>query len=363
MRTSEYKVFSRKFHDKLGHSPIVAQMELTFRCPLDCNHCYTACYNNPEKAGEELSTIHAKRVLDKCRQAGTVWLCFTGGDPLIREDFSELYSYARTSGFITTVFSSLTRMSDEVFDIFRKQPPFNIETTLNAATPGTYKAITKTDLFHTQLKNIKRLLKSKVEVRIKTQVTRENVSEIEKIKSLVESMGREFRPSIMLFARLDHDTSPCGLRLNPKEAIRINKIYGYYDEETRQAVKKLKLKDMITEPTDKLFTCAIGGHGFYISPEGRMFLCSSLREPDYGLLDKKATVREGFERLNRQVRTMQFKTKSICRSCRYRLICDWCAARAVLEKGALEEPVKYFCTMTKEIIKQEEETRLKEVCK
>lgn len=352
MKTKEYKDFSWRLHKEAGHKPIVAQMELTFRCPLHCTHCYTDCYNNAKSKKDELSTAQVKTILDKCRQAGVVWFCFTGGDPMVRRDFVTIYNYAKELGFIINVFSSLTSMSDEVFDAFKKNPPFNIETTLNAATPATYKKVTKTGLFQRHLKNIKRLNAGNIEVRVKTQITKQNIHEIDKIKSLVEGLGKDFRPSTMLFARLNRDTVPCSLRLSPKEAIRVNKEYGYYDEEVQPPGKKLKLKDMITEPTDKLFTCATGGHAFCISSQGRMFLCSCLRKPDYNLFDKKATVREGFDKLNRTVHSMKFKTESICRSCRYRMICKWCPARAALEKGFLEEPIEHFCRMTEEIIKE-----------
>jgi len=250
-------------------------------------------------------------------------------------------------------------MDKEILELFKKQPPFGIETTLNAATPETYKRVTGTDLFAKQIDSIKKLTANNIEVRVKTQVTKLNISEIDKIKQLVESLGKDFRPSTMLFSRLDCDTAPCDLRLEPKEAIRVNKKYGYYDEEVELPGGKLEIKDMITEPFDKLFSCATGGHAFQISPLGEMFLCSCLRKPDYDLLKKGASVEEGFKSLNEKVHKMQFKTDSICRACKHRLICKWCPGRAVLEKGALEEPIEYFCEMTKEIIKEDESQRMK----
>lgn len=324
---------------------------MTYNCPLHCNHCYTDCYNSLEHKRRELSTEHVKQALDKCKQAKTVWLCFTGGDPLTRKDFPEIYLYAKKLGFIINVFSSLTCMDKKMLELFKKHPPFNIETTLNAVTPRTYYKITRAYLFEKQIDSIKKLITNNIEVRIKTQVTKFNIGEIDKIKSLVERLGRQFRPSTMLFARLNHDTAPCNLRLEPKEAVRVNGKYGYYEEEeVRLPGKKLQLEDMITEPFDKLFSCAVGGHSFWISPEGKMFLCTCLREPSYNLLEKGATVQKGFDRLNKEVHSMKFKTNSICRSCRYRMLCKWCPARALLEKDSLEEPIEHFCKMTDEVV-------------
>lgn len=354
MKTKEYKNFSWQFHQKAGRKPIVAQIELTYKCLLHCKYCYTACYNNKENIKKELPAGEIKKILDKCRQAKTLWLCFTGGDPLTRKDFPEIYLYAKKMGFIVSVFSSLTFMDKGILRIFKKQPPFGIETTLNAATPVVYRKVTGAGFFREQIDNIKKLISNGINVRIKTQITRLNVGEIDKIKDLVESLGRDFRPSTMIFAGLDHDISPCRLRLGPGEAIRINKEYGYYDEDVRLAGEKLQIEDMITKPFNKLFSCAIGGHAFEISPQGRMFLCSCLKKPDYDLLKKGSTIQEGFNKLNRQVHGMKFKTDSICRSCKHRLICKWCPGRAMLERGSLEKSIDYFCSLTKEALRQKE---------
>ncbi len=353
IRTEEYGDFSQDLHAEAGHKPIVAQMELTCRCPLHCRHCYTDCFNNKESAGKELSTSQVKKIMDKCKRGGVVWFCLTGGDPMVRKDFGELYLYSKKLGFITSVFSSLVALNEDILEIFRTSPPFNVETTLNAATPEKYKEITRTDLFKKHIASLKKLLKNKVPVRAKTQVTKQNISQIKKIKKLVESSGLDFRPSTMLHARLDHGLGTCSLRLDPQNAVSINRIYGYFDdEESIRAGEKVDIKKMIGKPTDdKLLSCAAGGHAFWINPQGKMLICGNLRMFDYDLLKKGNTVKKGFYALNKKVHSLRFKTKSICRFCKYRLICKWCPGRAFLETGSLEKPIDYFCRLTEETVK------------
>lgn len=355
IKDQEYKGFSWEVHQKAGHKPIVAQMEATFRCPLHCEHCYSDCYNNRQMAKKELSTRQIKEILDKCKEDEVFWFCFTGGDPLMREDFAEIYCYAKNLGFITTIFSSLIPLNQKILETFKRYPPFNIETTLNAATFQKYKEITRTNFFKKQIEAIRRLQKNNLPIRVKTQITRQNIGQIDRIKRLVESLGLKFRPSTMICARLNGDTYPCHLRVEPKEAVRVNKHYGYFEEEEEQLPhQRLDLKKLIGEPkTDKLLSCAAGGHAFWITTQGRMTVCSILRKPDYDLLKKGHTVKEGFYRLTEEVHSLRFKNKkSRCRSCKYRLICKWCPARAYLEKGSLEEPIEYFCQQVKEVLKR-----------
>ena len=82
---------------------MVGQFELTHRCNLRCQHCYIV--RNNKKA--ELTYKEICRVIDEVRKEGCLWLCLTGGEPLLREDFLDIYSYAYKKGFIITIFTNL----------------------------------------------------------------------------------------------------------------------------------------------------------------------------------------------------------------------------------------------------------------
>jgi len=273
---------------------------------------------------------------------------------MMRKEFAELYLYAKKLGFITSVFSPIVSMGDEILKAFIASLPFNIETTLNAATHSKYKEITKTGLFKKHIQNIKVLLKNKIPVRVKTQITKQNIGQIDGIKRLVESLGLDFRPSTMLHARLNCNTRPCALRLEPKKAVSVNKRYGFFDEEeSRRPGQKFDIEKLIGKPeNDKLLTCAAGGHAFWISPEGKMLICGNLRMLDYDLSKRGTSVKQGFYKLHKKIHGLRFKTKSKCRQCEYRLICKWCAGRAILETGSLEEPIDYFCRLTEETLEK-----------
>jgi MoaA/NifB/PqqE/SkfB family radical SAM enzyme len=100
IHSREYKNWSADVHQKFSDKPIVMQMEITYQCPIHCLHCYSDCYNNKEYAKNELSTEEIKLIMDKIYAAGCMWFTFTGGDPMIRKDFIELYDYAKDKGFI-----------------------------------------------------------------------------------------------------------------------------------------------------------------------------------------------------------------------------------------------------------------------
>ena len=73
--------------------PLALLAELTYRCPLACPYC-----SNPLELARyrnELTTAEWLRVLSEAAQLGVVQVHFSGGEPLLRKDLSELVRHAR----------------------------------------------------------------------------------------------------------------------------------------------------------------------------------------------------------------------------------------------------------------------------
>jgi 12,18-didecarboxysiroheme deacetylase len=75
--------------------PVVV-WNVTRRCNLKCVHCYAQARN--EEFPGELSTEEGKAVLDDLAAFGSPVILFSGGEPLIRPDLTELAAYAVGKG-------------------------------------------------------------------------------------------------------------------------------------------------------------------------------------------------------------------------------------------------------------------------
>jgi len=47
-----------------------------------------------------------------------LWILFTGGEPLLRPDFLEIYTYAKKKGLLVTIFTNGTLIDDNLADYF-----------------------------------------------------------------------------------------------------------------------------------------------------------------------------------------------------------------------------------------------------
>jgi radical SAM protein with 4Fe4S-binding SPASM domain len=343
MKERQYKTFSLSTHKKNWRlrKPNVCQFELTFNCDFHCLYCYSDCYNNPADIKKELSTKQVKFILDKVYKAGCIWLCFTGGDPLKRKDFLEIYAYAKKKGFIISIFTNGYSLTEKIANFLKSQPPFVIEMTLNSVNKKTFAEISQVpDSFEKTIEGINMLIKRRIPIKIKTMVLKNNFKELPELENFVNNLALRFQPSPFIQARLDKDTAPCSLRVSPEE------LFSYFsgDNLGEDDCYNLKQENKNQKFSNNLFNCAAGSlDGISIDPYGRMFFCNCLREPSIDLL--KQEINEGLLELFPKMREKIFTHNALCGNCLIRRLCRSCPGKAFLEKYDLEGRLEWFCKL------------------
>jgi len=83
--------FSEKLYQRAAqlNVPVSGGLELTQRCHLKCIHCYID--DQPVCCANELSTTEIFTFFDQMAECGCLWLLITGGEPLLRRDFTDVY--------------------------------------------------------------------------------------------------------------------------------------------------------------------------------------------------------------------------------------------------------------------------------
>ena len=88
-----YGEFSLGLHRYFGDKrvPVEASLEITRRCPLECQHCYNNLPMGDLAArNRELSKQEYEQLLTELADMGVIWLLFTGGEIFARKDFLEI---------------------------------------------------------------------------------------------------------------------------------------------------------------------------------------------------------------------------------------------------------------------------------
>ena len=263
--------------DKLTHLPerfpYSCQWEVTCRCNLHCLMCYTDCFNRPDVIRQELSSTEILRIMDELAKAGTLELCLTGGEPLARPDFFQLYDHAIRCGFLVTVFSNGTLITEAHADRFAALRPHRIEISLHGKTRETFERITLGQGSYDRcLQAIRLLLDRQIPLVLKSTAMTLNHHEILDVKRYVESLGTvRYKLGEDIRPELDGGAGPFQYALSEQDLAGLNR----QDSDLwRDACRR----DSAEPPP-----CRSGMHAFHIDAYGQLQLCSGNRRQSYDL--------------------------------------------------------------------------------
>ena len=91
-------------------NPTNGTFELTVRCNLHCKMCLFR-HADSENAALRTSELTAAEWIDLARQAaeaGTLGLLITGGEPMLRPDFCEIWEGVYRQGFVMELYTNAT---------------------------------------------------------------------------------------------------------------------------------------------------------------------------------------------------------------------------------------------------------------
>ncbi len=91
--------------------PVVV-WNVTKKCNLKCVHCYA--HADSVGTDDELTTIEGKRLIDDLAEFGSPVILFSGGEPLMRPDLTELAGYAVEKGMRTVISTNGTLITHKV---------------------------------------------------------------------------------------------------------------------------------------------------------------------------------------------------------------------------------------------------------
>src|SRR6266849_6608440 len=346
MNVATYADLSHTIHNHYASRrvPLEVSIEVTRRCPLECLHCYNNLPMGDLSArNRELSTVEHFKLLDELAELGCLWLLYTGGEIFARKDFLEIYTIAKKKGFLITLFTNGTLVTERTADYLREWPPFAIEITLYGRTKETYEALTGIQGSYARcLHGIELLRERGLPLKLKTVPTTVNKHEVVAMKQFAEQeLHLEFKFDSLVNLRIDCSQSPLGVRLSPEEVVALDLHSPAVAIEYRQLAEREMRQPPALENIDTVYSCGGGMNSFAIDPYGHMSICVLSHQESYDI--RSGSVKEGWEQFLSRVRSRERKRISKCVSCRIHSLCSMCPANGELENGDPESPVEFLC--------------------
>ena len=346
METLTYGAFSESLHRQVRavRAPLNGTIEVTRRCPLVCAHCYNNLPMGDRQAQvQELTVAEHRRILDEMAEAGCLWLLYTGGEIFARPDFLDIYTHAKRTGFIVTLYTNGILIDERIADYLVEWRPFSIEITLYGRTRETYERLTGVrGSFDRCMRAVALLLERELPLKLKTVAVTLNKHEIWDMQRYAEELGVEFRFDSEMNPRIDCSQSPLAVRLTPEECVALDLQDPRRLSEWRLFAEQFLRPVHSPETSDQLYHCGGGVDSFGISPYGHMSICVLSQRDTYDL--RTGSFQEGWEGFLRRIRDNKKITRlTKCIQCELKAMCGMCPANGELENGDPESPVDFLC--------------------
>lgn len=343
-----------------GRIPTTCYIALTHRCSLRCRHCYLGDQQEIRRhADKELSFGDLVSILDQLREAGTLYLVFTGGEVMLRPDFGRIYEYAIRQGFLVTILSNGTLIDRDIIKLFRKYPPRTVEISMYGATAETYEQVTQVKGSHTRFaQGIQLLAENKIRFMLKSMIMTINHHELDAMEAIADGYGVRYNHDAALFPCVAHPDnggrSNCGdsagpdctcgglddplrLRIDPEQAVELD----FGTEKRRQKWAKSWRHEKDKKIPDCLFTCFATVTSGYINPYGILQPCVLNPYPNVDL--RNVPFLEGWNGALATLKQQKAPENYPCNDCRAKPICSACPAQFRLEHGRPDIISEYMC--------------------
>lgn len=342
--------------------PLGATFELSPVCNLSCKMCYVRMTRNDvEKLGGERTAEEWLDIARQCKEAGSLYLLLTGGEPFFYKDFKYLFEELTKMGFIISINSNGILIDDEMIEWLKENPPSKINITMYGASNETYKRLCNSSNGYDKVTYaIRKLKEAGITVIINLSLTPYNIEDYDKIREFAEEVDALLRPAAYMFPPIRRDKNSIGKneRFTPQDAaihtikaeIDKNGIDAFcknasmIDNELKMGIEDIE-KGIYKD--GKVMPCRAGSSSFWINWQGKMTACGMMDEPI-----ATYPFEEGFEISWEKIVEKIKSTKVLkeCCNCKYMKVCKPCVAMCVAETGDMNKKPKYICEMNKVIV-------------
>lgn len=308
--------------------PVLSEVALTWRCNIKCQFCYASCRcvsaSSNESDLDELSTSDVKRVLDIIsRDAEVPSVSFTGGEPVLRSDLSELIKYAADSlGMRVNLITNGTLISEQLAKEFKASGLASAQVSIESPDEAVHDDLVGVKgAFKSSIKGLRALKNACVPVHPHATLCRSNKTSLLRMAPFAKALGVD-RFSLNMII-------PAGRGTDEALSVKYSEIRDIVLN-IQLAAESAGVEFMWYSPTPLcLFnpiSHQLGNKGcsaceglLSIDPFGRVLPCSSWKEPVGDLLQ------EGFKPLWFGDRGMYVREKRKahphCRNCESFAVC------------------------------------------
>ena len=343
--------------------PLSTAFELLPLCNMNCEMCYIRMSREElARQGRIGSADEWLHIAEEMKEAGTLFVLLTGGEPMMHPQFWEIYRGLRSMGMVVTINSNGTLIGRGAAERFASDLPRRVNITLYGADNDTYSRLCRNPHgFEQAMAGIRLLKERQVPVKLNASIVPENKEDLPKLLQIADDLDLPIEVNTYMFPciRNGRNAYDPAARLSFQEAADCDIQIRRWEQKERFAAyagEILKKWERAGESPahSRQIVCRAGKSSCWINWKREMTPCVFMEQPAVPISGGKAL--EGWRQIVAACAGIQLA--EACGTCPKREICQRCAAAAYWETGEFGGVPEYLCRYTDEVIR-----RLNEICR
>jgi sulfatase maturation enzyme AslB (radical SAM superfamily) len=206
--------------------PLKGSLDLTYRCNNNCRHCWLRIPPSAPEKRDELSFAEIRDIVDQARAMGCREWNISGGEPMLRPDFADIFDYVTRKATRYSINTNGTLITPQIAQLMRRKGSKMVA--LYGATAEVHNHVTRTPgSFERTMRGFAYLKEAGAGFTVQLIPMRDNFHQWDEMQALAQSLSRRWRcGAAWLYL------SACGdpernqeikrQRLNPRDVIALD---------------------------------------------------------------------------------------------------------------------------------------------
>jgi MoaA/NifB/PqqE/SkfB family radical SAM enzyme len=341
--------------------PLEGNIDLTYRCNNDCRHCWLRIPPDSPQEKTELTFAEIRKIADEARKMGCRRWSISGGEPMLRPDFTEIFDYLTASFNSYSINTNGTLITPEIARLMARKGVKMVA--LYGATAQVHDHITRNPgSFEATMRGFAYLKEAGAGFTVQLIPMRDNYHQLKEMVNLAERLSKHYRIGVAwlylsAYADKAKNAEIIRQRLAPEEVVKLDNPDLSYEELMKERYSQYGKENN----EEYLFSsCISHRRDFHIDPYGGMTFCFLIKDPALLYDLRKGSFQDCWDNFIPSLATKVKATeeyKENCGSCELRGDCYFCPVYGYLEHRNFNRRVEYLCAVAKESRKFKENRR------
>jgi MoaA/NifB/PqqE/SkfB family radical SAM enzyme len=344
---------NRKEVARMPRIPLRGTIDLTYRCNNDCRHCWLRLPPAPGGAAGELTAGEIRRLVDDARAMGCREWFISGGEPMLRPDFPEIFADITAKSAWYTLNTNGTLITPEIARLLRRKGTKLVA--LYGATAEVHDAVTRTPgSFEALRRGVACLREAGAGFSVQVVPMKTNISQYDAMIRLAESWSPSWRlGATWLYLSASGDpVKNAEIRAERLDPARVVELDGAGGAGSGALEDDVSSSCGTSAESDGLYAdCLAGRRDFHVDPYGGMSFCGFVKDPALRLDLRTMSFAEAWDTRLPLLASAAAPAKpraAECETCDLRPDCKWCPVYAYLECRDHAAKIDDLCAIARE---------------